>query len=230
MTLSMTTGAMLYDTMWRTESITDNRHLTTIKLPIVANPQPIAFQQNDGKANHGWKLSEFSANISVTEDTSPQHLAIGITLNTTNATATLSGSVEPADGCIVADSTDENGHNNGAPFKVSGLSSTERPRFNNHVFNGRIEAVAGEYGAINSVSIAYSPDESEDLNALKYEVGACHPQVITTGYAGWTPFGTGESCSTYEMAVLLAHNTNRVNYCTVPRHSILVRVRGIPYS
>lgn len=221
---------MLPNTMWRTNDLVDRYHTALINLPIFAPPQPIAFQQDDGDPNYGLKLTELSSMVSVSDSLSSVNVGINITLSSADASGTITGNVELDDACITLDSTDEAGHANGKPFRVTGLSSADRPKYNDHSMLCRIEEVASQYAAIHTINIAYSHDEDEDSGAIDYEIGACHPQVIPTGYAGWTPFDTGESCSTYTMAVLLAHNTNRVNYCTVPRHSVMTKLRGMPSS
>jgi hypothetical protein len=58
-------------------------------------------------------------------------------------------------------------------------------------------------------------DTAEASTAQDYEVFACHSNPETAN--DWVPFGTGEACSTYEMASLTSHNHNAVNYRT--RHN-----------
>jgi hypothetical protein len=219
--------------MWEVDiKDTASHYPAKVLLHFVAHPQPIALQQNDGEANYGWKCEDVQFNFSIAEGDA-ESLDFDGTTHGIDSTSSNSITVAAASGCVWDESDTEDGHANGTRMTKGGYVF-DGPRVNKIDVNIDMEAgtvtPSRAYPATNAVAVCFGPDTAEDGSALKYEVGACHPQTIPTGYAGWTPFDSGESCSTYEMAVLLAHNTNRVNFCTCHRQSTYIGFEGGPTS
>lgn len=232
MTLSRTTGAMRPNYMWDAASHSSGEYFFNTVLQCVSHPQPVAYQQDDGISNYGLKCEEVKFNFSIAEGNA-ESLDFDATTQSSDSTSSNHVTVAAGDGCVWDASDTEDGHSNGTRMTKGGYVF-DGPHINKIVVDIAMEVGSASpnmaYPATNAIAVCFGPDTAEDSNALKYEVGACHPQIIPTGYAGWTPFDSGESCSTYEMSVLLCHNTNRVNFCTGHRQSTYIGCKGLPTS
>jgi len=183
-----------------------------INLSRVARSQPSEYRVSNPQTRRGYRPT-FEFELNYTGTITAEILILGTNYVFSNTSE--EGTDEDKSVSTGVLEQNQNGNNYNGPY------TDEGPK----VYNDEIEFDENHSAGLPGVNLYHVStendcDTTESSDELDYEVFGCMSNPATVG--DWTPFGTGEACSTFEMVPALCHNTNAVNYRTTHNQAVVI--------